>query len=36
MDDPEIHGQRRALREAGRDPETAAVREVDVVEQYEQ
>jgi hypothetical protein len=28
--------QRRALREAGGDPETAAVREIDVVEQYEQ
>jgi hypothetical protein len=28
--------QRRALREAGLDPETAAPREADVVEQYEQ
>jgi len=28
--------QRRALREAGLDPETAAARGADVVEQYEQ
>ena len=28
--------QRRALREAGRDPDTAAAREPEVVERYEQ
>ena len=28
--------QRRALREFGRDPDDATVREVDVVEDYEQ
>ena len=28
--------QRRALREAGRDPDAARVREADVVEHYEQ
>ena len=28
--------QRRALREAGRDPDTANVRDPDVVERYEQ
>ena len=28
--------QRRALREAGLDPDTAAVRPADVVERYEQ